>query len=90
VVLRNRTLPYLSLAELLGKASAAAAPDTRLLVTRASGEPVALGVDGFGAQLDVMLRPPAGLLASAPGIAGTTLMGDGSVLVALDIDELVG
>lgn len=90
VVLRNRTLPYLSLAELLGKRGGAAAADTRLLVARAGGEPVAFGVDGFGAQLDVMLRPPAGLLAAAPGIAGTSLLGDGSVLVALDIDELVG
>lgn len=89
VVLRDRTLPYLSLAELLGKAGSGIAADTRLLVARVGGEPVALGVDGFGAQLDVMLRPPAGLLAAAPGIAGTSLMGDGSVLVALDIDELV-
>jgi two-component system chemotaxis sensor kinase CheA len=90
VVVRNHTLPFLSLAELLGKTGEAAAADVRLLVTRAGGEPVALGVDGFGAHLDVMLRPPAGLLADAPGLAGTTLMGDGSVLVALDLEELIG
>lgn len=90
VVVRNHTLPFLSLADLLGKTSGAAAADVRLLVTRAGGEPVALGVDGFGAHLDVMLRPPAGLLADARGLAGTTLMGDGSVLVALDLEELIG
>lgn len=89
VVVRNRTLPFLSLADLLGKAGAAAAPDVRLLVTRAGGEPIALGVDSFGAHLDVMLRPPAGLLADARGLAGTTLLGDGSVLVALDLEELI-
>ena len=36
-----------------------------------------------------MLTPPAGLLAGTPGIAGTTLLGDGSVLLVLDLLELL-
>lgn len=89
VVLRDRTLPFIDLAALLGKKDGRTAADTRLLVTAASGEPVALGVDGFGTQMDVMLRPPAGLLAEARGLAGTTLLGDGRVLIALDLGELI-
>jgi two-component system chemotaxis sensor kinase CheA len=37
-----------------------------------------------------MLKPTEGLLAGMPGIAGTTLLGDGRVLIVLDLEELVG
>ncbi len=37
--------------------------------------------------MDVMLRPVEGLLSGMPGIAGTTLMGDGQVLLILDLQE---
>jgi two-component system chemotaxis sensor kinase CheA len=36
-----------------------------------------------------MLRPVDGLLSGLPGIAGTTLLGDGRVLIVLDIPELL-
>jgi two-component system chemotaxis sensor kinase CheA len=36
-----------------------------------------------------MMRPMAGLLAGAPGLIGTTIVGDGSVLIVLDIAELI-
>jgi two-component system chemotaxis sensor kinase CheA len=32
----------------------------------------------------------AGILAGMPGVTGTTLLGDGSVLMILDVPELVG
>ncbi|WP_404710240.1 chemotaxis protein CheA [Sphingomonas sp. MMS24-J13] len=88
-VLRNRTVPVLSLAELLGGAEARSDP-ARLLITHASGEPVALRVDGFSDRIDAMVRPPTGLLAGVPSVAGTTLTGDGGVLIVLDLLELVG
>jgi two-component system chemotaxis sensor kinase CheA len=40
--------------------------------------------------MDVMLKPMEGLLAGMPGVAGTTLLGDGRVLIVLDLEELVG
>jgi two-component system chemotaxis sensor kinase CheA len=36
-----------------------------------------------------MLKPLEGLLAGLPGIAGSTLLGDGSVLLVLDLAELI-
>jgi two-component system chemotaxis sensor kinase CheA len=87
-VLRNRTVPVLSLAELLGGVEGGADP-ARLLVTRASGEPVALRVDGFSDRIDAMVRAPTGLLAGVPSVAGTTLLGDGGVLIVLNLLELV-
>lgn len=88
-VMRGRTVPVLSLSELLGGAEARSDP-ARLLVTRASGEPVALRVDGFSDRIDAMVRAPTGLLSAVPSIAGTALLGDGGVLVVLNLPELVG
>lgn len=87
-VLRDRTLPVLDLAHLLGTASAPA-PLTKLLVTEAAAEPVGIIVDGFGERIDGLVRPRSGLLAGVPGVAGTTLLGDGGVLLVLDLAELV-
>ena len=87
-VLRERTVPVLSLAELLGGVDSGALP-AKLLVTRAGGDPVALRVDGFHEQMDAMVRPPSGLLAGMPLVGGTTVMGDGAVMLVLNMAELV-
>ncbi len=87
-VLRDRTVPVLSLAELLGGAPSTSLP-AKLLVTQASGEPVALRVDGFSDRIDAMVRHPTGLLAGLPSVAGTALLGDGGVLLVLNLPELV-
>ncbi|MBH1991485.1 MAG: Hpt domain-containing protein [Sphingomonadaceae bacterium] len=88
-VLPDRTVPVLSLAEMLGGTDRGASP-VKLLVTCASGVPVALRVDGFHERLDAMVRPPSGLLASMPLIGGTTTMGDGAVLLVLNMAEVIG
>jgi two-component system chemotaxis sensor kinase CheA len=36
-----------------------------------------------------MLKPMEGLLSGMRGIAGTTLLGDGRVLLVLDLQELL-
>ena len=35
-----------------------------------------------------MLKPMDGLLKNMRGVAGTTLLGDGRVLIVLDVQEL--
>ena len=47
-------------------------------------------IDRLGERMDVMLKPPEGLLAGVPGIDGTTLLGDGRVLIVLDLGEIFG
>ena len=47
------------------------------------------GVDALGERMEVMLKPLDGLLAGMPGIAGSTLLGDGSVLLVLDLAEVL-
>lgn len=89
-VLRDRTVPVLDLADLLGLDRASLPDMVKLLVVDVGADVIAVMVDGFGERLDVMLRPMTGLLAGLPGVSGTTLMGDGSVLLVLDMMELVG
>jgi two-component system chemotaxis sensor kinase CheA len=90
-VLRDRVVPICSLAELM-KLPAAPTPaaDTRLvLVTEISGKVTALEVDAIQDRLEVVLKPLQGLLANARGYAGTTLLGDGRVLLVLDLKEVL-
>jgi two-component system chemotaxis sensor kinase CheA len=89
-VLRGRTVPLVSLGRVLGLPGAHERPAlVKVVLTAAAGQLSALEVDGFGERLDVMLKPMDGLLAGMPGVAGTTLLGDGRVLIVLDLLELL-
>ena len=90
VVLRNRTVPVVPLAEALGlPCDDVGTSQATLVVTARSGSYGALRVDGIGERLEVMLKPLEGLLAGMHGLAGSTLLGDGSVLLILDLGELL-
>ena len=90
IVVRETVLPYVRLRDLVSP-SVPAVPDsglTVLIVDGAEGR-LALGVDSVQARLDVVLKPLAGLLAAVPGATGTTLLGDGKLLLVLDVKALV-
>lgn len=92
-VLRDRVVPLLRLADLVGGSAAALvekAQVLRVVVVRAGEEWVGLAVDAFVDRLDAALRPMSGLLANAPGVVGSTLTADGAVLMVLDPAELIG
>jgi two-component system, chemotaxis family, sensor kinase CheA len=88
-VLRNRTVPLIGLASTLGWAKAESNTDATVVVASSSGVSGGLEVDRLGPRLDVMLQPPEGLLSGIPGIAGTTVLGDGRVLLVLDVKEVL-
>jgi two-component system chemotaxis sensor kinase CheA len=46
-------------------------------------------VDGFGERLETVLRPLSGLLAGVPGLLGSALLGDGTVMLVLDLPGLI-
>jgi len=62
--------------------------EATIVVVMVAGQPTGLEVDRLGERIDVMLKPMEGLLAGMPGVAGTTLMGDGRVLIVLDPEGL--
>jgi two-component system chemotaxis sensor kinase CheA len=93
---RERTLPLIRLSETLEMPAErdreiADDPraDARVVIVSVAGQTGALEVDGFGERMDVMLRPLEGLLASVSGFAGTAVLGDGRVLIVLDLQELL-
>lgn len=89
-VLRQQTLPLIDLQALLGLGCPSDSPDVRILVVDVGSGPVGIAVDDFSERLDVMLRPMTSLLATLPGVSGTTLLSDGSILLILDLTELIG
>lgn len=89
-VLRDRTIPILDLSALLGLAARATGDDLKILIIGTGDDLIALAVDTFGDRLKLLLRPMSGLLAGMAGMAGTALLGDGSVLLILDPRELIG
>jgi len=90
-VLRDRTLPLVRLADLLEIPPPPEPPQGLKVVVMAVGDdPVGIAVDGFAERMDVSMRPMSGILTGMPGVVGTTLLGDGSVLMILDIPELIG
>jgi len=90
-VLDDRVVPICSLADLMQLPSrAVAVRGTRLVVVaEVGGRVTGLEVDAIGERLDVVLKPMQGLLSSARSFAGTTLLGDGTVLLVLDLKEIV-
>jgi len=89
IVLRNQTVPVIDLREALNlQDEGDRRRDAILVVANVDGVSSALRVDVIGERFDAMLKPLEGLLSGTPGLAGSTLLGDGSVLLILNLTEL--
>lgn len=88
---RDRVVPIVSLAERmkLPERTQEAGSARLLVVLEAAGRIAALEIDAIRDRLDVVLKPMQGLLAGARGYAGTTLLGNGEVLLVLDMKEIL-
>jgi two-component system chemotaxis sensor kinase CheA len=91
-VLRGRVVPLKALNDLLGipaQHTANADDELSVLLVQAGGGVLGLLVDGFRETLGVIQKPMAGLLSNLSIWSGSALMGDGSVLMILNIREIV-
>ena len=89
-VVRDQTIPVLDLGQMLGETgSRQDTGDATIVIAAFAGQRCGLEVDALGERLDIILKPLDGLLAGIPGISGTTLLGDGRVLLVLDVAELL-
>jgi two-component system chemotaxis sensor kinase CheA len=91
LVLRDRIVPVLRLARLLDLPEPDGPPpaEEAILVVRVNGERMGLVVGAFREVMEAIARPLEGVLAGLPGFGGTTLLGDGRVLLILDLPELM-
>lgn len=90
-VLRDQIVPTCQLHRLLDlpDGSRSDANDALILVTDAGGETAGVEVDGIGERLDIVMKPMQGLLAEVPDYAGTTLLGNGRVLLVLNLSAIL-
>jgi two-component system, chemotaxis family, sensor kinase CheA len=92
IVHRKRTVPVVELGSVLsGSLERRTSGETHatVVVAAVAGEFVGIRVDRLGERMEVILKPLDGLLSGTPGIAGTTLLGDGRILLVLDIGEML-
>ncbi|OLP61802.1 hypothetical protein BJF93_19095 [Xaviernesmea oryzae] len=91
-VLRGRIVPLYGANTLLGLAHEPVPNEDgeyAVLVARIAGQTVGIIVDGFAQTIDVILKPLDGPLAHLVGFSGSALLGDGSVLLVLNLKELI-
>jgi two-component system chemotaxis sensor kinase CheA len=90
-ILRDRTIPLVYLADLLQLPRTAAhlSVDLKVLIVGAGGDQIGIAVDAIAERAETLTRPLTGLLQGVPGIDGTTLLGDGRVLLVLNLEELL-
>ena len=91
-VLRGNIVPLKSLNELLGLGAEQlvnADDEIAVLVARVGGETIGLIVDQFHETVDVIQKPLTGVLGGLTAYSGSALMGDGSVLMVLNVKEIV-
>jgi len=91
-VLRGRVVPLKSLNRLLGLAAPPLANDNdelAVLVVRLGEDYLGLLVDDFHETTDIILKPLGGVLGGLRLYSGSALLGDGSVLMVLNVKEML-
>jgi two-component system chemotaxis sensor kinase CheA len=92
IIQRNRTIPIVDLKQVLSAGNELRPSDqdeVAVVIASVAGQWVGICVDQPGERMEVMLKPLDGLLSGTPGIAGTTVLGDGRVLLVLDMAEML-
>lgn len=95
VLILERTIPLLSLPELLG-ASSPAGPEgggsngrAYVILTGRGRQEVGVLVDRVLGKDEIVVKPLKGILRAVPGLAGATILGDGRVVLILDLVNLI-
>jgi two-component system chemotaxis sensor kinase CheA len=99
IVLRDRLIPLCRLRQVLdlgngaGNGSASGhgrgGGEESVLVVNVGGAEVGLVVDNFRSGIDIIIKPLDGILAGLRQYSGAALLGDGSVLLVLNLRELI-
>jgi two-component system chemotaxis sensor kinase CheA len=92
-VLRDAIVPLIRLDRLMGVPASVwigdGSEEDAVLVVRIAGNVVGLVVDNFREGMDIILKPFDGILSGISGYSGSALLGDGRVLLVLNLKELL-
>lgn len=88
-LLRDRIIPLVHLDRLLDLPPGPEGEEIAVLVVRIDKQPVGLAIGAFGEGMEVIVKPLEGPLAGVHGYLGTALLGDGRVLLVLNLKEIV-
>ena len=88
-VLRDAIIPLVRLARALQLGEDERRDEEAVMVVRVGGDRLGMIVDGFRERLEVIVKPLEGVLEGMPGFSGTALLGDGQVLLILDMQEML-
>ena len=93
LVFRGQTLVLFDLRRELGnrqnQEQAPAAENPQVLIIEAANRTAAIFVDTILGQQDVVVKPLAVELTTTTGISGSSITGDGRIVLILDLDELI-
>jgi two-component system, chemotaxis family, sensor kinase CheA len=89
--MRELTLPIVRLADAFLLRSENDSPDAKLFVVVArSGEKLAgIVVDAIVRQQEIVLKSIGGRLKDTPGVAGATEVGEGEIILVIDVGSLI-
>ena len=90
LIVRGQAVPLVDLARLLAlpQATVRVGPAFVLIATLA-GEMTGCIVDQVAGRQEIVLKPVEGLLHQVPGLSGATILGDGRVVLILDLYALL-
>lgn len=90
IVVRGRVVPVVHLHKLLGL-EGSNEDEFELLITHLGDEKTKLGlvVDSVLRQQDILVKPISDTLKGVRGISGATILGDGQVVLVLDVGQFI-
>ncbi|WP_437915164.1 chemotaxis protein CheA [Sorangium sp. So ce302] len=89
MIRRGRALPCVRLRALFGLGGSPP-PDERVVIVAHDGSEAGLVVDLLDGEGRTVVKPLGQLFRRVRGISGSTILGDGSVAMILDVDALLG
>lgn len=91
IKINNRNIPLFGLNEVLEQKSNSQKEEHRLtaLVVASADKRAALTVDGLYGETEVVVKPLGAHLKRVKNVAGATVLGDGQVVIVLNVSDLV-
>ncbi|MBK7258306.1 MAG: chemotaxis protein CheA [Ignavibacteriae bacterium] len=91
VRLRNTVLPLARLQSIMGTSNGEDRQDDwiYIVVVGLAQQRLGIVVDSLLGQKEVVIKSLGGYLGTVPGIAGSTILGDGRVIMIIDVGELM-